>query len=199
MECLQTNNTSASFPLLPGQARSQDRAPSFQLVEHPPVPLPSPRPSAAGSLTVQLLDALEVILRQLEVLCVHPLVEGGHDSTGVAGMFQAQRVPQLVHGHQEKVVPCRERHCQQGSRAPGMGQLPGPSTAPCARDAPRRNQSNLRHPQRKCSVCPAGPARHTSPRCRATTKPWLLQSPCHPSPLHRLTRHIRVLQRPGLI
>lgn len=134
MESLQTNTVSASFPPLPGQAQVQNHAPSFQLVKHP---CPSAQPlSQLYVLTVQLLDALEVILRQLEVLRVHPLVEGGHDSTGVAGMFQAQRVPQLVHGHQEKVVPCRERHCQQG----GMGH-------PCARDALPWDQSNLRHPE----------------------------------------------------
>lgn len=37
----------------------------------------------AVTLTINLLDALQVILRQFEVLCVHVLVEGGHDGCGV--------------------------------------------------------------------------------------------------------------------
>lgn len=168
MESLQTNTVSASFPPLPGQAQVQNHAPSFQLVKHP---CPSARPSSQlYVLTVQLLDALEVILRQLEVLRVHPLVEGGHDSTGVAGMFQAQRVPQLVHGHQEKVVPCRERHCQQG----GMGH-------PCARDALPWDQSNLRHPEEMLHL----PCRHTSPRHNQTLPSPTTLSPQPPASAHQ--------------
>ena len=64
---------------------------------------PSPWPH-----TVDLLDALEIILRQLEVVCLHVLVEGRHDGTGVVGVLQPQCMAQLVHRHQEEVVPCRE-------------------------------------------------------------------------------------------
>lgn len=59
--------------------------------------------------TVDLLDALEVVLRQLEVPRLHVLVEGRHDGTGVVGVLEAQRVAQLMHSHQEEVVPCRGR------------------------------------------------------------------------------------------
>lgn len=65
--------------------------------------VPSPRPR-----TVDLLDALEIILRQLEVVCLHVLVEGCHDGTGVVGVLQPQRVAQLMHSHQEEVIPCGE-------------------------------------------------------------------------------------------
>lgn len=86
-----------------------------------PQPTPNPPPRQAGSHgpaqernggpsplphTVDLLDALEIILRQLEVVCLHVLVEGCHDGAGVVGVLQSQRVAQLMHGHQEEVVPC---------------------------------------------------------------------------------------------
>lgn len=64
---------------------------------------PSPLPH-----TVDLLDALEIILRQFEVVCLHVLVEGRHDGTGVVGVLQSQRMAQLVHSHQEEVIPCGE-------------------------------------------------------------------------------------------
>lgn len=57
-------------------------------------------------LTVELLDAPEVVLGQLEGVGVHPLVEWRHDGTGVAGVLQPQRVAQLMHGHQEEAVAC---------------------------------------------------------------------------------------------
>lgn len=68
--------------------------------------------------TVDLLDALEVVLRQLEVVRLHVLVEGRHDGAGVAGVLEAQRVAQLVHSHQEEVIPCRGRD----------GEVPGAPT-----------------------------------------------------------------------
>ena len=92
-----------------------------------PQPPPPPRqwqPSLGGSAalspphTVDLLDALEVVLRQLEVPRLHVLVEGCHDGTGVVGVLQAQRVAQLMHSHQEEVVPCRGRD----------GEVPGAPT-----------------------------------------------------------------------
>lgn len=58
--------------------------------------------------TVDLLDALEIILRQLEVVRLHVLVEGCHDSAGVVGVLQSQRMAQLMHSHQEEVIPCGE-------------------------------------------------------------------------------------------
>lgn len=72
---------------------------------------PSPREGAAPSPlphTVDLLDALEVILRQFEVVCLHVLVEGCHDGTWVIGVLQSQCMAQLVHSHQEEVIPCGE-------------------------------------------------------------------------------------------
>ena len=59
--------------------------------------------------TVDLLDSPEVVLRQLEVVRLHPLVEGSHDGQGVVGVFQAQGVAQLVDCHQEQVVTCGRR------------------------------------------------------------------------------------------
>lgn len=41
-------------------------------------------------------------------MCLHVLVEGCHDGAGVVGVLQSQRVAQLVHSHQEEVIPCRE-------------------------------------------------------------------------------------------
>lgn len=41
-------------------------------------------------LTVDLLNALQVVHRQLEVVRVHVLVEGSHDGTGVVGVLQTQ-------------------------------------------------------------------------------------------------------------
>lgn len=41
-------------------------------------------------------------------MCLHVLVEGRHDGAGVVGVLQSQRVAQLVHSHQEEVIPCGE-------------------------------------------------------------------------------------------
>lgn len=60
-------------------------------------------------LTVDLLDALQVVQRQLEVMCVHVLVERSHDGAGVVGVLQTQRVAQLVDRHQEQIVSCADR------------------------------------------------------------------------------------------
>lgn len=56
--------------------------------------------------TVDFLDALEIVMRQFEALCVHVLVKGGHYRSGVVGVLQTQRVAQLMDGHQEQVIPC---------------------------------------------------------------------------------------------
>lgn len=68
--------------------------------------------------TVDLLDALEIVLRQLEVVRLHVLVEGRHDGAGVVGVLEAQGVAQLMHSHQEEVIPCRGRD----------GEVPGVPT-----------------------------------------------------------------------
>lgn len=39
-------------------------------------------------------------------MCLHVLVEGCHDGAGVVGVLQSQRVAQLMHSHQEEVIPC---------------------------------------------------------------------------------------------
>lgn len=58
-------------------------------------------------LTIDLLDAPPVVLRQLEVFRLHPLVKGSHDGQRVVGVFQTESVAQLVNGHQEEVVAWR--------------------------------------------------------------------------------------------
>lgn len=58
-------------------------------------------------LTIDLLNAPPVVLRQLEVLRLHPLVKGSHDGQRVVGVLQTQSVAQFVHGHQEEVVAWR--------------------------------------------------------------------------------------------
>ena len=82
------------------------------LPSYPGSDSPASRAGRVGPLpphTVDLLDALEIVLRQLEVVRLHVLVEGRHDGAGVVGVLEAQRVAQLVHGHQEEVIPCRGR------------------------------------------------------------------------------------------
>ena len=61
------------------------------------------------SRTVYGLYPPAVVVRELEVLGVHPLVEGSHDGQRVVGVLQAQGVAQLVDRHQEHVVTCIER------------------------------------------------------------------------------------------
>lgn len=62
-----------------------------------------------SGVTVDLLDALQVVQRQLEVLRVHVLIEGSHDGAGIIGVLQTQSVTQLMDRHQEQVIPCRPR------------------------------------------------------------------------------------------
>lgn len=52
------------------------------------------------------MDALEIVVRQFEALCVHVLVKGGHYCSGVVGVLQTQSVAQLMDSHQEQVIPC---------------------------------------------------------------------------------------------
>lgn len=58
-------------------------------------------------LTIDLLNAPPVVIRQLEVLRLHPLVKGSHDGQRVVGVLQTQSVAQFVHSHQEEVVAWR--------------------------------------------------------------------------------------------
>lgn len=67
-------------------------------------------PPTTTKLTVKLLDASAIVVRKLEVFRFHPLVEGSHDGRRVVGVLQAQSVAQLVHSHQENVVPWRQKH-----------------------------------------------------------------------------------------
>lgn len=83
-------------------------------------------------LTINLLYAPSVIIRQLKVVCLHPLVEWSHDGQRVVGVLQTQGMTQLMDCHQEEVIPCRkgrqyalystlpvrdkERHCPHTSR-----------------------------------------------------------------------------------
>ena len=57
-------------------------------------------------LTIDFLNSLEVILGQFEVVRFHVLVERSHDSTGIIGVFQTQRVSQLMDCDQKEIVPC---------------------------------------------------------------------------------------------
>lgn len=59
-------------------------------------------------LTVDLLNALQVVQRQFEVVRVHVLVERSHDGAGIVGVLQTQCMTQLVNGHQEQIVTWRE-------------------------------------------------------------------------------------------
>lgn len=65
----------------------------------------STAPPTTTKLTVKLLDASAIVVRKLEGIRIHPLVEGSHDGGRVVGVLQAQSVAQLVHRHQENVVP----------------------------------------------------------------------------------------------
>lgn len=60
-----------------------------------------------SSLTVDLLYAPPVILRQLEVVRLHPLVKGSHDGQWVVWVFQTKSMAQFVNGHKEEVVAWR--------------------------------------------------------------------------------------------
>lgn len=63
-------------------------------------------PATEGSLTIEVLDALDIILMQLEVL--HVAVHGVHQCLTHTGVVQPQRVPKLVGSHQEDAVTWKE-------------------------------------------------------------------------------------------
>lgn len=69
-------------------------------------------------LTIKLLDAPAVIIRQHKVLCVHPLVKWCHDGRGVTGMLEPQGMAQLVHSHQEDVISWRDGDSDDSSLSP---------------------------------------------------------------------------------
>lgn len=46
-------------------------------------------------------------MRQFEALCVHVLIEGGHNGRRVIGVFQSQSMAQLMHCHQEEIIACK--------------------------------------------------------------------------------------------
>lgn len=43
--------------------------------------------STYNLLTIDLLDAPPVVLRQLEIFSLHPLVKGGHDGQWIVGVL----------------------------------------------------------------------------------------------------------------
>lgn len=59
--------------------------------------------------TVKLLDAPAVIIRKLEVVRVHPLVEWSHDGRRVIGVLKTQSMAQFVHRHEEDVIPWKTK------------------------------------------------------------------------------------------
>lgn len=87
-----------------------------QVGSHSPAPRKE-QSSLSLPHTIDLLDALEIVLGQLEVVRLHVLVEGCHDGAGVVGVLQSERVAQLMHSHQEEVVSCGEE-CGEAPRAP---------------------------------------------------------------------------------
>jgi hypothetical protein len=88
-----------AFP--PHSCTLTGRQPQPSPTEEAVAPCPLPR-------TIDLLNALEIILGQLEVVRLHVLVEGGHDGTRVVGVLKSQCMAQLVYSHQEEVIPYGE-------------------------------------------------------------------------------------------
>ncbi len=57
-----------------------------------------------GGLTINLLDAQEIVHGKFEVVSVHVLVEWSHDGRGVVRVFEAQCVAELVDCDQEQII-----------------------------------------------------------------------------------------------
>lgn len=57
-------------------------------------------------VTINLLNPTEIILGKFKVFRVHPLVERGHDSHGIIGVFQSKGMAQLMHRYQEEIITC---------------------------------------------------------------------------------------------
>lgn len=101
-----------------------------------------------GSPTIDGLDASPVIVWEVEVLCLKPLVEGGHDGRGVVGVLQTQSVAQLVDGHQEDVITCEKTPNKQPLfffRALRFPLLP-PLTPLVSADGPGLSEVKVRIP-----------------------------------------------------
>lgn len=65
---------------------------------------PTPHPEAPTQrVTIELLNALDVVMGQAEVLGVR--VNGRHQGSRVLGVLQPHRVAKLVGCHQEQAVP----------------------------------------------------------------------------------------------
>lgn len=57
-----------------------------------------------GGLTVNLLDAQQVVHWQLKVVCVHVLVERSHYSCRIIGVFKTQCMAKLMDCYQEQII-----------------------------------------------------------------------------------------------
>lgn len=60
-------------------------------------------------LTINFLDAQQVVHGQFKVVSVHVLVERCHDGCGVIGVFKAQCVAKLVDCYQEQIVTLKQK------------------------------------------------------------------------------------------
>lgn len=59
--------------------------------------------------TIYFLDALQIIIRKLEVVRFHVLVKWCHDSSRVIGMLKPKSMTQLVNCYQEQIISCQMR------------------------------------------------------------------------------------------
>lgn len=59
--------------------------------------------------TIYFLDALQIIIRKLEVVRFHVLVKWRHDSSGVIGVLQPKSMTQLMNCYQEQIISCQMR------------------------------------------------------------------------------------------
>lgn len=62
--------------------------------------------------TIYFLDALQIVIRKLEVVRFHVLVKWRHDSGGVIGMLQPESMTQLVNSYQEQIISCQTRRTE---------------------------------------------------------------------------------------
>lgn len=85
----------------------------------------SPGLGACPPLTIEELDAFDVVLVQLEVLDV--AVHGVHQRLADARVVQAQGVPELVGCHQEDAVPWKASTTVSLAGALPSGVQPGPA------------------------------------------------------------------------
>ncbi|KAA8596023.1 hypothetical protein FQN60_011314, partial [Etheostoma spectabile] len=114
-----------------------------------------------------------VVVRQLEVLRLHPLVKGSHDGQGVVGVLQTKGVAQLVDCHQEELgAMLKLKKPQEGRENISFQEYVLSSAAPRATSAHShsarkvRLQSNQKQLFHKVEAMVWG-AREISPR-----SPW---------------------------